>query len=687
MSRNATAVDLVTFDGAEDPQGRRHAMERGADGVWSCFVEGAGAGTFYGYRVQGPWEPGRGHWFNPDLLVLDPCARAVSGKFPDPVEDHLGFHRDASTGVLLRSERSNVVRAPRCIVVEEGFDWKGDDHPRIPGDELVIYEMHVRGFTRHPSSGVKHPGTYLGVVERIPHLKELGVNAVELLPVQESFTEQRLRMKGLTNYWGYNPVALLAPESRYGTSTSPGCQVDEFRTMVRELHGAGIEVILDIVFNHTGEQDHSGPTLCFRGIDNATYYRLDSRDPSRYVDWTGCGNTLDFSRPEVVEFAVSCLCHWVRVMHVDGFRFDLAPVLGRDDAGDFRTDAPFFQAVDDEPVLRDVKLIAEPWDLHPVSADQTGRFPSRWMEWNGRFRDDVRRFVRGDSGMVGTMGWRLTGSADVFHGEHRRPSSSVNYVTCHDGFTLLDLTSHERKHNEANGEDGRDGENHNFSHGWGVEGITTDPLVCELRRRARTALMSALMLSRGTPMLLAGDEMLRTQNGNNNAYCQDDETSWLDWRELETQQPFFSFVKRLVKLRRAHPVIRCDRYLQGEDHDSDEIPDIQWMGAMLEHDETPRGPRWDDPRTGWLAYRLDGSECGHPDGRPDHDLFIVLNPDTQQRAFPVPSLRDGAHWQTILDISRPEGTEWLDPPEPLPATNAVLVAPPRSVTVLISSRP
>jgi glycogen operon protein len=543
--------------------------------------------------------------------------------------------------------------------------------------------MNVGGFTRHPSSGVRAPGTFLGVVEKIGHLVDLGINAVELLPVQEFFTEPRLRALGLRNYWGYNPLALFAPHFGYGTRTSPGCQVAEFKTMVRELHAAGIEVILDVVFNHTAEQDHRGPTLCFKGIDNHTYYRLDPRNAYQYVNWTGCGNTLDFTHPAVIRFAVECMRYWVRVMHVDGFRFDLAPILGRDAAGVFDPDAPFFEAVADDPALAGTRLIAEPWDLHPETPDRAGRFPDGWAEWNGRFRDDARRFVKGDSGLLAKMGWRLTGSADIHSRPSHDPTRSINFITCHDGFTLADVTMYNFKHNEANGEEGRDGEDHNHSWNCGVEGPSDDLLVGELRRRHRTGLLTTLFMSRGVPMMLSGDEMLHTQGGNNNAYCQDNEISWLDWSAVERNASFLDFVRFLIAFRREHPVLRCASYLEGRDHDDDSQADIEWFGPSVFPSTEAMPPRWSDHGSRSLAFRLDGSECTRPDGESDSDVFYVLNSSWEQKVFMLPEVRSGFQWSVGLDTSQPQGREKVPADERRGVAGGSIRVNPRSMLVLL----
>ncbi len=630
FSRGARAVDLVLFG----PAGKvpdRVAMDKTADHVWTAFAAGAGPGTCYGFQVDGPWDPARGQRFNRQLLLIDPYARALTGRHAGLVDDHTGH---VSGAPLERSERSNLELAPRCVVVDDAFDWGDDAAPGHALDSLVIYELHVGGFTRHPSSGVSKPGTFLGLVEKIPYLAELGINAVELLPVHHSFTERRLQELGLENYWGYNPVALLAPDTRFGWSDEPGAVVDEFKVLVRELHRASIEVILDVVFNHTGEQDETGPTLSLRGIDNSSYYRLEPGDPGRYVNWTGCGNTLDFSEPVVVKLAVDCLACWVREMHVDGFRFDLAPVLGRVGPGDFSGSAPFFEAAAREPALEGAKLIAEPWDMAPVTPVVTGGFPAGWSAWNDAYRDTIRRFMKGDGGVARRMASCVAGSRDVFSSPWQSPSSSINFVTCHDGFTLADLVSHAGKHNEANGEGGRDGEDRNHSWNSGVEGPTDDPDVLALREKRVRNLITTLLTSRGVPMMLAGDEILRTQKGNNNAYCQDNEISWVDWSLLEVNAGFQAFVSTLITLRRDHPVLRVDGFGGLSFHASREDP-------RLESGE----PDWDDEGVRAFAFHLDGGVCDPV----DDDFYVILNAHWEPRSFDLPS---GA-WRVVVDTDRP----------------------------------
>mgnify|MGYP001765356201 CR=1 FL=1 len=672
-SRHATEVRLLLFDDDGERPSRVVQLEGPARFVWHAFVPGVGAGQMYAYRVLGPFDPARGHRFNERKLLLDPYARALTRKPRNDDNLLLAYDPVSPLRDLSLDRRDSARVCPKCIVVDDAFEWDGDVPLELPLESLVIYETHVKGFTAHPSSGVSRPGTYAGFVEKIPHLVELGINAVELLPVHEHYVEDFLRDRGLTNYWGYNTVAFFAPESTYASGSSPGCQVAEFKTLVRELHRAGIEVILDVVYNHTAEGSELGPTMSLRGIDNRSYYSLTGPPdaPGRhYANWTGCGNSLDPSSPPVLRLVMDSLRYWVETMHVDGFRFDLASVLGREEGG-FRTGASFFDAVSQDPVLCRAKLIAEPWDLGTYEA---GNFPVDWSEWNGRFRDTVRRFFRGDAGQIRDLGRRLTGSADLYGDDGRSAYNSINFVTCHDGFTLRDLVSYDGKHNEANREGNRDGSDDNHSWNCGAEGETDDREVNRLRRRQARNLACALFFSSGTPMLLGGDEFLRTQGGNNNAYCQDNERSWHDWSEAARHADFLVFVRKAVALTRRYPVLRRRRFYSGLDPGNRGVPDIEWFGCDLER------PAWDDPEARILAFRA-------PAGLPDREefLFFVWNADWGLRSVRLPDPLDGRRWLRIVDTS-------LDPPEdfadqgaevPIDPSDAYLVNP-RSVVVLVA---
>ncbi|HPY20485.1 MAG TPA: glycogen debranching protein GlgX [Polyangiaceae bacterium] len=649
-SKHATAVALLLFD---DPHGEPTdviVLPSRTRHVWHGFVEGIGHGQWYGYRVAGPFDPAMGHRFNPHKVLIDPYAKALSHKMRNEDGLLLGFDRFAQEADLTLDERDNVRLVPKAMVVDDVFDWQGDEPLDVPFRDLVIYETHVRGFTRHDSSKVAHPGTYLGLIEKIPHLLELGVNAVELLPVHEFATEDFLRDKGLLNYWGYNTVSFFAPESSYASSDRPGAAIDEFKTMVRALHRAGIEVILDVVYNHSAEGNELGPTLSLRGIDNRTYYCLTGSPEQpmrRYVNFSGCGNSLNLSDPIVLRLVMDSLRYWVQQMHVDGFRFDLASVLGRE-GGRFDRSASFFDVVTQDPVLNRVKLIAEPWDIETF---EIGNFPIEWCEWNARFRDTMRRFGRGDSGVLSDVGYRLTGSSDLYGHDGRTPYHSINFITCHDGFSLADLVSYNRKHNEANGEDNRDGNDANESWNCGVEGPTTDPEVLSLRRRLVRNHLCHLIFSLGTPMLLGGDEVLRTQGGNNNAYCQDNEISWMNWQWDDEARDFFRFARLALAFRRRHPILRRGQFHRGVDSDGDKLPDISWFGTDL--DPVP----WGDPNARTLCFRLDGKEAGAE--APRKLLFFILNSDQRGKyvRLPVASL---GRWHRVVDTSLPPPMDFVE---------------------------
>ncbi len=662
FSKHATAVTLVLFD----RRGRRAAeipLSHSTRFVWHGHVEGLGPGQLYGFRVGGPWDSAAGHRFNPRKLLLDPYARAILGEHRGDPRQHLDY--DPAAGLdpasLRPSDVDNEADAPRSVVVDGAFDWRGDRPPGHALEDLVIWEAHIGGVTGHPSSGVDRPGTYSGFVGKIPHLVELGVKAVEFLPVHTRHSPARLGALGFSDYWGYNTIGFFAPDRRFSTGGEPGCEVVEFKELVRALHAAGIEVLLDVVYNHTGEGGELGPTLAFRGIDNATYYKPLPGDPSRYADFTGCGNTLDLGQPQVLKLVMDSLRYWVSEMHVDGFRFDLASTLGRKE-GRFERIAAFFMAVHQDPVVSRAKLIAEPWDLGADSY-QVGNFPVDWCEWNGRFRDTVRRFVRGDPGQVPDLATRLSGSADLYGNDGRTPYHGVNFVTCHDGFTLHDLTAYAVKHNEANGEGDRDGLDDNASRNWGAEGETRDPAVLELRGRAARNLVTVLFVSQGVPMLLAGDEILRTQRGNNNAYCQDNEISWIDWRLARKNRGFLEFVRRLVALRRAHPVLRRRTFLTGADRDRDGLTDIAWYGP------DGRVPDWGDPSLRSLAFRIQGREILREEaetGQPLSDLFVALHAAPDDREFALPPPSAGFCWYRAVDTALPAGDDARPPGDEVP---------------------
>ncbi len=674
-SENATGVDLLLFD---RPDGGPTDVIRVANRtrfVWHVFVEGLRAGQLYGYRVRGPFDPRRGLRFDEHKLLVDPYARALTGKVRNPDNLLLAYDPLSPERDLSFDERDDAPVVPKSIVVDDRFDWRGDAPPSVPFEKLIVYEAHLKGFTASPSSGVAHPGTYLGFVEKIPYLAELGINAVEFLPVQEILVEDFLGSKGLTNYWGYNTIGYFAPESSYGTRRYPGCQVEEFKTLVRELHRAGIEVILDVVYNHTGEGSELGPTVSFRGIDNTTFYILTGGpdDPKRfYMNYSGCGNSFNLAHPHVLRLVMDSLRYWVEAMHVDGFRFDLASALGREE-GLFRKCASFFDAISQDPVLHRVKLIAEPWDLGTY---QVGNFPVDWSEWNGKFRDTVRKFVKGDAGQVRDLGWRLTGSADLYGDDGRSAYNSVNFVTCHDGFTLADLVSYESRHNEANLENNADGARDNNSWNCGEEGETADPAVLRLRRQQARNFACCLLFSSGTPMILAGDEVLRSQRGNNNAYCQDNELSWFDWKDAERNPDMLAFFRKAIAFTKKYTILQRRKFFTGKDEDGDAIPDIRWFGPDLEW------PRWDDPELRTVCYLLDGGE--EPSEEGEYMLFLVLNADWRPQTVRVPPLTAGRKWRRVVDTSLPAGEDFLDPGREIPiAPPDSYAAAPRSVVVLL----
>jgi len=610
----ADAVDVAIFD--EEGVESRHALERGDRDVWRGHVAGAGAGTRYGFRVHGPWDPGAGARCNPAKLLLDPYARAIAG----PVEWHAALSGD--------DPRDSAPYVPRSVLCDGGFDWGDDRSPDVPLADSILYEAHVKGFTRlHPDMSDDLRGTYAGLAHpaAIDHLKRLGITAVELMPVHQFVHDRALVARGLRNYWGYQSIGYFAPHDEYAASGRRGEQVAEFKAMVRALHAAGLEVILDVVYNHTAEGDEHGPTLCLRGLDNAAYYRL-AEDRSRYVDDTGCGNTLDTHRPEGLRLVMDSLRYWVQEMHVDGFRFDLAASLGRA-TSDFDPFGGFLDAVAQDPVLSEVKLIAEPWDTG-WGGYELGDFPTGWSEWNGRYRDTVRDFWRSVPGTLADFATRVTGSSDLY-GRGRRPTASVNLVTVHDGFTLNDLVSYDRKHNERNGEDNRDGSDDNRSWNCGAEGSTDDPGILELRARQRRNLMATLLLSEGIPLLLAGDELGRTQGGNNNAYCQDTPTSWLDWSAAGREAPLVEFVAALCRLRRTAPILRAARFPS-----ADEVgwlrPDGQPMGAE----------DWTNPEARAVAITVPGA-------------VLLVNALWEPLRFLLPGDGD---WAVAVDTAAPAGT-------------------------------
>jgi glycogen operon protein len=644
-AEHATRVEVLLFDTAYDPEPSATLVLPERTGpVWHGYVPGVGVGRRYGLRVDGPWAPEEGHRFNPHKVLLDPYAKAIGRPYrwhPSLMGSVAGPRGEA------RDERDSAAHAPLGAVVDDAFDWQGVARPDVAWEDTVLYETHVRGLTmQHPGVPEDLRGTFLGLVQPpvLEHLQRLGITTVSLLPVTPVVDEPRLLDLGLANYWGYHPLGYFAPEPRY-SSNGPVTAVSDFKTMVRELHRAGLEVLVDVVYNHTGEGDHRGPTLSFRGLDNAAYYKLSPRDRRFYIDYTGTGNTLDPGNPYVLQLITDSLRYWVNEMGVDGFRFDLASALARE-LYDVDMLSGFFKVIQQDPVLSRVKLIAEPWDVGP-GGYQVGNFPWHWLEWNGRYRDAVRGYWRGDPGRAAELATRVSGSSDLYGRQGRRPWASVNFVTAHDGFTLHDLVTYAQKHNHANGEANRDGSDHDLSSNAGVEGPSDVPEVVRRRATRRRGLLATLLLSQGVPMLLGGDELSRTQRGNNNAYCQDNEVSWFDWRVDADGEAFLGFARALVAFRRAHPVFRRRTFLSGKER-PDGRRDVRWWhrdGRPMEAGD------WhaDAPAFGML---LDGAALDEltADGVPRRDgTFLVWFHGAQGGAVVMPPAPDAAGWRLVVD--------------------------------------
>jgi glycogen operon protein len=579
FSEHATGVELCLFDRIDGPETARVKFTERANHVWHAFLPHVRPGQLYGYRVYGPYEPARGHRFNPHKVLLDPYAKAIAGRV-DWSEGMFGYTIGHAAADLSFDERDNARQTPKAVVVDPAFNWGADPRPNRRLDETVIYEVHVKGFSKLWSViPEKLRGTYAGLAspEAIAYFQKLGVTAIELLPVHHYITSKHLLDKGLIDYWGYNTMGFFAPEAAYSSSGDTGGQVQEFKSMVKTLHAAGLEVILDVVYNHTAEGNHLGPTLSFRGIDNASYYRLVGDDPRYYMDFTGTGNTLNVPHPRVLQLVMDSLRYWVTEMHVDGFRFDLAPALARELHAVSRLSS-FFDVIQQDPVVSQVKLIAEPWDVGE-GGYQVGNFPPLWAEWNGRYRDTVRSYWKGDAGKMGDFAYRVCGSSDLYGWSGKTPTASINFITAHDGFTLRDLVSFNGKHNEANGEGNNDGDNNNHSWNCGHEGIPAPAEIEALRRRMRRNFLATLFLSQGVPMLCGGDEYGRTQRGNNNAYCQDNEISWFDWERDEDAQRQFEFTAQLIRFRLQHPIFHRPDFFKGRDLRGIGIKDLTWINA------------------------------------------------------------------------------------------------------------
>ena len=656
FSEAATSVDLCLFDNIDARQENvRIPVTEHTDQVWHVFLPDARPGQLYGFRVSGPYEPERGLRFNSSKLLLDPYAKAIAGEV-NWADEMFGYVVGGKDEDLTQDFRDDAWGVPKSVVIDNAFDWQGDRKPGTPLHSSVIYEVHVKGFSKlWPEIPEELRGTYAGVgsAAAIDYLTKLGVTAVELLPVHAHIDDKVLIDRGLKNYWGYNTIGFFAPHAAYSSSGQMGEQVSEFKSMVRSLHAAGIEVILDVVYNHTAEGNQLGPTLCFRGIDNAAYYRLRPDDPRLYLDFTGTGNTFNLLHPRTLQLVMDSLRYWVLEMHADGFRFDLASTLARDHEGVNKLHA-FFEIIHQDPVLSQVKLIAEPWDVGE-GGYQVGNFPVLWAEWNGKYRDTMRGFWKGDEGRIGEMAYRLTGSPDLYQHSGRRPYASINFVTAHDGFTLTDLVSYNKKHNELNGDKNSDGDNNNQSWNCGVEGPTDDPEINKLRERQRRNFLTTLFVSQGVAMLNGGDEWGRSQNGNNNAYCQDNEISWFNWERDEKHYRSLEFTRKLIQLRKDHPVFRRPKFFQGRRIRGSEIRDVMWFnagGSEMSEKE------WTSPFVRCLGMLLSGDTIDvlNFEGEPirDETFLLLINAHYEPVPFVLPG-QEHIEWQLILDTTHAEG--------------------------------
>ncbi|MGZ8163512.1 MAG: glycogen debranching protein GlgX [Methylobacter sp.] len=661
FSRYATHVELLLFDTTEKEEPFRIiTLQKEINRTffyWHVYIVGLPAGTWYTWRIDGPnLTREYGFSFDKEKQLIDPWARAISQK-----------HWSRKAACL---PGDNTRTSMRCCVVDEGYDWEDDIPLRISSEKVIIYELHVGGFTRHASSKVANPGTFAGLIEKIPYLQQLGITHVELLPVM-AFDEQDVPRNtaglGLKNYWGYSTHSFFSPHPGYCVTSEQGTHIKEFRDLVKALHKAGMGVIMDVVFNHTAESGAQGPIINFKGIGGKLFYHHDRFDKSIFLDYTGCGNTVNANHPLVAHFIISCLEYWVREMHVDGFRFDLASALARGEGGEVLEDPPVLWGIELSEQLIKTKLIAEAWDA--AGLYQVGSFPGyRWAEWNGRYRDIIRRFVRGDKGLIPELATRICGSSDLYDHQGRLPISSINFVTCHDGFTLYDLFSYNEKHNAANGEDNRDGSNDNFSYNYGIEGETENPDILQMRRKQAKNVFAILLLSQGVPMLLAGDEFLNTQYGNNNAYCQDNELTWLDWNVAAQNADMLHFVQQMIALRKRHPSIMRRRFLTGKVIEGKNITDISWHGSQLNN------PQWDDSDTRILAFTLAGWESHEP------DLHIVMNMSDENATVELPVI-SGKKWCLALDTSLPPPQDILSPQDQKPVNNPIYLVNNKTVVV------
>jgi glycogen operon protein len=662
-SRSATAMRLLLYNDVNDTEPSEvHSFDpekhRWGD-IWSLFLPGLGHGQLYHLQADGPYDPTRGMLFDGHARLIDPFAKSLAGTF-QPSDD-------------------GIIRPPKCVVIDDYFEWEGDRHLKRDLADSVIYEMHVRGFTKSDSSGVEHPGTYLGVIEKIPYLKSLGVTAVELMPVHEfPILDVHGNQQERPNYWGYDSMAFFSPHRGYASSNEPGAQVNEFKQMVKALHQNGIEVILDVVYNHTCEGNHLGPTLSFKGLENSVYYMLDD-DRSKYKNFSGCGNTVNGNHPVVREMIFHSLRHWVHNYHIDGFRFDLASILSRDRDGNLMPNPPLVEAISEDPLLADTKIIAEAWDA--AGAYQVGSFANvRWAEWNGRYRDDVRQFWRGDPGVLGDFTTRLAGSSDLYQPGGRRPYHSINFITSHDGFPLNDLHTYETKHNSANGEDNRDGDNHNISCNYGVEGPTDQHHIDQIRVRQIKNGLATLMLSQGVPMILSGDECRRTQHGNNNAYCQDNEISWFDWKKVEENADLVRFFRGLATFRRRQPTVRRKYFLTGEVTSGRELPDVNWFSAL------GTAIDWSGNERAMTCLLMAPGLSQDPE-QVGRNLLLLFNAAPERHAFIVPPVAKGMNWRMFIDTAAvPPEDIYPDANGPSTPLNGKMVLPGRSMRCYIQHK-
>jgi glycogen operon protein len=646
----ATAVELCLFNSTEEQtESAKINMVERSHQIWHIYIPGLQPGQLYGYRVHGPYQPEEGHRFNANKLLIDTYAKAIAGVI-NWHDSLFGYQMGHEAADLSFSETDSAPYIPKSVVVDNSFDWEGDRPPGIPYHETIIYELHIKGFTKlHPGIPEEIRGTYaaIGHPVTIAYLQKLGVTAVELMPVHHFVVDRHLAERGLTNYWGYNTIGFFAPDARYSASGVEGQQVAEFKQMVKELHKAGIEVILDVVYNHTAEGNHMGPTLSFKGIDNASYYRL-TEDKRYYMDYTGTGNTLNANLPSVLRLIMDSLRYWIQEMHVDGFRFDLAAALARE-LHEVQRLSAFFDIIHQDPVISQVKLIAEPWDVGE-GGYQVGKFPPGWAEWNGKFRDCIRGYWRGEDSMLAEFALRFTGSPDLYENDYRRPTASINFITAHDGFTLHDLVSYSEKHNLDNGEDNQDGASDNFSCNCGVEGETDDPAVRAIRQQLKRNLLTTLFLSQGVPMLVAGDETGNTQNGNNNAYCQDNEISWINWACAD--QELTTFVSQLIELRKSHPSFCRRRWFQGQPIRGVGVEDINWFqpdGAQMQDEH------WNQyfARSIGIFMNGKGLRCVNENGERtvDDSFYVIFNAHSEPLDFLLPEEKYGADWTRILDTA------------------------------------